>query len=206
MSELPRLCAEGNFTLWQSRMRGYFALKNIGEEAQKNLLPLCLSDDIALQVTGLSTAKSTLNTCFKEIEEIWLNISRPVNPQRCFSEVNFEHPRDVFDARLKLIKLANYIDANDKQVRQQLVIAAPSSLRAVVTSFVIGSPKLSSFELAQFIVQLPYEEISVSNAIMTKCQHCGKTGHLQERCWKLLKCRKCDVLGHIARFCKASKN
>ncbi|MEO0435034.1 MAG: RNase H-like domain-containing protein, partial [Cyanobacteria bacterium J06656_5] len=35
------------------------------------------------------------------------------------------------------------------------------------------------------------------------CEHCKRTGHTKDRCFKLATCTKCGCVGHIAKFCKA---
>jgi hypothetical protein len=43
----------------------------------------------------------------------------------------------------------------------------------------------------------------VSNVVVNKtfsCIHCNKP-HASEKCWSIATCSKCNVVGHIARFC-----
>jgi len=37
----------------------------------------------------------------------------------------------------------------------------------------------------------------------TRCEHCGKTNHITERCWFLRECGKCGRLGHATQRCIA---
>ncbi|KAK5794783.1 hypothetical protein PVK06_036029 [Gossypium arboreum] len=42
----------------------------------------------------------------------------------------------------------------------------------------------------------------------SSCKYCGKHNHPHFRCWRRpdVKCRICNLMGHIERFCKESRN
>ncbi|XP_010543104.1 PREDICTED: uncharacterized protein LOC104816130, partial [Tarenaya hassleriana] len=46
------------------------------------------------------------------------------------------------------------------------------------------------------------KETSGNKSFLDPCKHCNKKGHPHWRCWKNLKCRRCDKVGHIERFCR----
>ena len=48
------------------------------------------------------------------------------------------------------------------------------------------------------------QEISLHTKTVPSCAHCGKLGHVKEKCFQLRTCKRCNKRGHISRYCQST--
>lgn len=63
-----------------------------------------------------------------------------------------------------------------------------------------GAATVNKPKKSKVSVDSKHDTANVVSAVGV-CKHCGSKTHSAERCWTVAKCRDCNKIGHIARFC-----
>ena len=112
-----------SFQAWKSQIEAFFILKAIIDDNVKlKLLPACLEEEILIRVQSyLALGTTTLSTALDKIHLVWLQLRRPLNPEKMFAELSFCQPSEVSDAALQLKWLAEYLGYGEKMSRNALL-------------------------------------------------------------------------------------
>lgn len=207
----PLLSIDGNYETWTLQLKAFWVSKNVKDDADKlALLPLCIEEPILASVSDkFNVGTTTLNSALVAIKDAWLVLGRPVDPLKEFQKTTFQSPVEAEAVRVKLSKLATYAHLGDQAVVQQLITGSPSILQPTISAHFIANEKISSSDLAKFIVRLPLptNDTGYCNVVAPqaklRCNFCGLEGHIERTCFKRQKprCGYCGLSGHTEKFC-----
>ncbi|XP_010532447.1 PREDICTED: uncharacterized protein LOC104808467 [Tarenaya hassleriana] len=107
-------------------------------------------------------------------------------------------------ANLKLAELLSSLQAQEQRRIMRKEESTEGALKAKAKFSGADKGKKSGWKhKVEGSSQHSGQESGENRGYPDPCKHCNKKGHPHWRCWKNLKCRRCDKLGHIEKFCKS---
>lgn len=203
-----------SYEVFQAKFAAWCFEKKIETDANKlSVLPACVDDKLLNPLLHkFQDQRTTLTTALEALKEEYLRQTRPANPESDFHQLKTVVPSSAIVNCEKLTRLSGYLKLNDSAVKQRLFNSLPGSLQQSMTVWMSANPNATSREMANFIITFPdwvdeSHEISAATGQSTLvCEHCKKTGHKKETCFKLRTCWNCQKVGHISRNCRNQKN
>ena len=197
-------------------MEAFFILKGISDDNVKiKLLPACLEEEILIRVqTHLGLGTTTFSTALGKIQTAWLQLRRPLNPEKMFADLSFSQPSEAADIFLQLKWLAEYLEYDEKVIRKRFIAASPIHLQPLLLSKY--SEKLDS--LVGFVLQCPdipavetskskFSATSSRQKLRGNCEYCHRPNHSIEHCRRRLGlCLLCGSAEHQYLQCPRRVN
>lgn len=115
--------------------------------------------------------------------------------------------RDQFVCGLAKMEMKQYLLQQEKLTVENVVNLATSFEAAENTTELLSQSSTTKFEVNSVTKnkystnKKPWDKQLLERKTYPECKHCGKTNHVEERCFKVRKCHKCGKTGHMVKFC-----
>ena len=210
--------ATTSFQAWKSQVEAFFTLKDVADDSVKlKLLPACLEEEVLIRAQAfLGLGTTTFSTAQERLHSVWLQLRRPLNPEKMFAELSFSQPSEAADICTQLKWLAEYLAYDEKIIKKRFITASPNHLQPLLLSK--SSEKLDS--LVEFVLQCSDSPTTVAfatstdkRAVMSRsdrqknrdrklCEYCHRSNHSIENCRRRLGlCLLCGSSDHRVAGC-----
>lgn len=201
-----------SYQAWLSQVEAFFVLRSIDDKDKLKVLPACLEEEILIRIQPyLQLGTTTFSSAVEKVKKIWMELRRPLNPEKMFADLFYSQPSEAAEALTQLQWLAEYLGYDSSIVKKRFISSSPEHLQPIL--FSKSSEKVES--LVDFVLQCPDSSTRVAAVFSKdrasdiparkgnlKCKFCGRLNHSFDNCRRRLRlCLRCGSPGHFVSQC-----